>query len=97
MPDQPYKVIVYSKPNCVQCNYVKRWLRDRGLEFETFDVTTPEGEKGLRKLRKWEYQQAPVTVIRYRETHRLVEHFAGYSITKLEQYFPKDKFPRIKK
>ncbi|ANA86444.1 thioredoxin domain [Gordonia phage OneUp] len=94
---QPYKIIVYSKPACVQCNAVKKWLDERQIAYETFDVTTDDGAEGFAKITGWGYQQVPVTVVRDTESNELVEHFGGNAVTKLLGYFPKDQFPRIKK
>ena len=32
------KIIVYSKPNCNRCEFVKRYLTDKGIEFEEINV-----------------------------------------------------------
>ena len=53
-------VIVYSNPNCVQCEQTKRYLKSKGVEFEAKMIQdSPEinsliAEKG--------YQSAPVVV-----------------------------------
>ena len=30
---------VYSKPNCVQCTATKTYLTNKGIEFDTIDIT----------------------------------------------------------
>lgn len=36
------KVTVYSKPNCVACDATKRYLTDKGIEFDVVDVMADE-------------------------------------------------------
>lgn len=51
-------IIVYSKPNCVQCDATYRALDKHGLEYEVIDVTSdPEA---LQTVKALGYQQAPV-------------------------------------
>jgi len=33
------KVLVYSKPQCVQCDQTKRYLKRQGVEYDEIDVT----------------------------------------------------------
>lgn len=33
------KVKVFSTPNCTQCDRVKKFLTEKGVQFDTFDVT----------------------------------------------------------
>jgi glutaredoxin-like protein NrdH len=32
-------VTVYSKPNCVQCTATKTYLTNKGIDFNTVDIT----------------------------------------------------------
>lgn len=32
-------ITVYSKPNCMQCMYTKKYLTEHDIEFNTIDVT----------------------------------------------------------
>lgn len=96
MAEQEYSVVIYTLPSCVQCNAEKKWFSRRGIEFESFDVSSEEGEKGRRKIKNWLYSAAPVTVIRNAKSRRLIEHFGGWQISKAEKYFPKDKYPVVK-
>jgi glutaredoxin-like protein NrdH len=49
-------VIVYTKPNCVQCDATKRTLDKIGVAYDTIDATTDEAvydmliEKGFRAM-----------------------------------------------
>lgn len=87
MSEPELQVIVYSKPGCVQCTSTKRWLTRRGVEYETFDVTTEDGAKGLRKIERWNYTSLPVVHIR--KNGRSWKHFSGYQISILDELFPK--------
>lgn len=54
------KVVVYTKPNCQQCNFVKNFLTNWNVPFETEDVT--ENEKALNYIKSLGITQMPVTV-----------------------------------
>ena len=51
-------VIVYTKPNCVQCNMTKKRLEDRGIPYATVDIT--QDPDALDKLISQGFQAAPV-------------------------------------
>lgn len=51
-------ILVYSKPNCVQCSATMRTLRKHGLEFTEIDLT--EDPEALETVKALGYQQAPV-------------------------------------
>lgn len=52
---------VYSKPNCKQCEFAKKYLRDKGVEFKEIDVL--QDEEALTMLRDNGYAQMPVVDI----------------------------------
>ena len=54
-------IIVYSKPNCVRCEMVKRYLNDKGVKFEEIDVF--KDAEALAMLRDKGLSQMPVVVI----------------------------------
>ena len=49
---------VYSKPNCMACNFSKKYLEDRGVEFEEIDVF--KNAEALAMLRDEGFSQMPV-------------------------------------
>ena len=51
-------ITVYSKPNCMQCEFAKKYLNDKGVKFEEIDVF--KDEKALATLRDAGYSQMPV-------------------------------------
>ena len=54
-------ITVYSKPGCVQCTAVKRWLDKRGIEYRMVDVTqSPDDADAIRALG---YSSVPVTIV----------------------------------
>ena len=54
-------VTVYSKPNCMACNFTKKYLNDKGVKFEEIDVL--KDAESLAMLRDEGYSQMPVVVI----------------------------------
>ena len=52
---------VYSKPNCMACNFTKKYLNDKGVKFEEIDVFKDEG--ALAMLRDKGFSQMPVVSI----------------------------------
>ena len=52
---------VYSKPNCVKCEFTKKYLTDKGIEFEEIDVF--ENAEALQMLRDKGYSEMPVVDI----------------------------------
>lgn len=53
-------VTVYTKPNCMQCNFTKKYLTEKEIEFQTIDVT--ESEEALAKVKGMGFQAVPVIV-----------------------------------
>ena len=51
-------ITVYSKPNCMQCEFAKKYLKDKGVDFKEINVF--EDEKALTMLRDAGYAQLPV-------------------------------------
>ncbi|SLE84154.1 Glutaredoxin-like protein NrdH [Mycobacteroides abscessus subsp. massiliense] len=63
-------VIVYSKPQCVQCNATYKALDKAGIEYKVIDITeVPEAREYVLSLG---YLQAPVVVAGE-------EHWSGFS------------------
>lgn len=54
-------ITVYSKPNCMQCEFSKKKLDGLGLSYETIDVTVTEGMVDFIK-EKYNAQQLPLIV-----------------------------------
>lgn len=54
------KITVYSKPNCMQCNFTKKYLKECDIAFEEIDVT--QDEVALNKIKEMGYQAVPVVV-----------------------------------
>lgn len=53
-------VTVYTKPNCMQCNFTKKYLSEKEIEFQTIDIT--ESEEALAKVKGMGFQAVPVIV-----------------------------------
>ncbi len=54
------KIIVYSKPGCMQCNFTKKYLTDKNVEFEVRDVEA--SDKALEEVKSLGFQSLPVIV-----------------------------------
>ena len=54
-------ITIYSKPNCMACNFSKKYLTDKGVEFEEIDVF--KNAEALAMLRDKGFSQMPVVVI----------------------------------
>ena len=54
-------ITIYSKPNCMACNFSKKYLEDKGVQFEEIDVF--EDAEALAMLRDKGFSQMPVVSI----------------------------------
>lgn len=55
------EVIVYSKPNCMQCEFTKRWLHENGIPYTAYDVT--KDERCVNRVIQLGYQNLPVVYV----------------------------------
>ena len=51
-------ITIYSKPNCMACNFSKKYLEDKGVEFKEINVF--EDAEALAMLRDKGFSQMPV-------------------------------------
>ncbi|MGX7075330.1 glutaredoxin-like protein NrdH [Globicatella sanguinis] len=70
-------VTVYSKPNCMQCNFTKKFLEDNSVEYTMIDVY--ENEDALNKIKEMGFQSLPVVEIEGEEP------FFGFRPDRLEK------------
>ena len=49
---------VYSKPNCMQCSFAKKYLDNKGVPFKEIDVF--KDKEALAMLRDKGFSQMPV-------------------------------------
>ncbi|WP_448667495.1 glutaredoxin-like protein NrdH [Aerococcus viridans] len=54
------KVTVYSKADCMQCNFTKKWLKERNIPYKELNVE--EDDNALSKIKEMGYQAVPVIV-----------------------------------
>lgn len=54
-------VILYSKPNCMQCNFTKQFFEDNNISYELKDVSLSEAV--LEEVKNMGFQSLPVVVI----------------------------------
>lgn len=69
-------VILYSKPNCMQCNFTKKFLEDKNIPFEVRDVM--ESQEALEEVKSLGFASLPVVVIDGQEP------FSGFRPDRLE-------------
>lgn len=54
-------ITVYTKPNCMQCEFTKRYLDESGVKYSTVDVT--QDEVALQMLKLHKHQGVPVVAV----------------------------------
>lgn len=59
--EQMKQVTVYSKPNCMQCEFTKKFLFDNNIEYTAIDVY--EDEQALNHIKELGFQSLPVVEI----------------------------------
>lgn len=55
------KITVYSKPNCMQCDFTKKYLDDKGINYATLDVFSDED--ALNRIKSMGFQSLPVVEV----------------------------------
>ncbi|SFH65160.1 glutaredoxin-like protein NrdH [Pisciglobus halotolerans] len=51
-------VVVYSKPNCMQCNFTKKYLDDKGIAYESKDIMA--SQEALEEVQELGFSSVPV-------------------------------------
>ena len=72
-------VIVFSKPNCVQCTATYRALDKHGIAYKVVDLT--QDPAALEELKSLGHQQAPVVKAGK-------EHWGGFRPDKIKAIAP---------
>lgn len=80
-------ITVYSKPQCVQCTGVKRWLDKRGIKYAEVDVSKSPDD--LAAIKALGYTGVPVTIVSGREAG-LDLHWYGLDVNNLAKYTTKE-------
>ncbi|KAA8677276.1 glutaredoxin-like protein NrdH [Vibrio gigantis] len=62
-------IVVYSKPQCVQCTATVKALQSKGIEHTVVDLTLDEA--AMERIQSMGYRQAPVVVANDR-------HWSGF-------------------
>ncbi|MGB3161233.1 glutaredoxin-like protein NrdH [Carnobacterium sp.] len=58
-------ITVYSKPNCMQCNFTKKYLDDKGINYTLKDIF--ESEVALDEVKELGFTSVPVISVEGRE------------------------------
>ncbi len=53
-------IIIYSKPDCVQCNATYRAFDKQGIDYQVIDLT--QNQQALNHVKSLGYQQVPVII-----------------------------------
>lgn len=51
-------IVIYSKPNCMQCNFTKKYLDDKGVNYKIKDIF--ESEEALAEVQQLGFSSVPV-------------------------------------
>lgn len=70
-------VTVYSKQNCMQCNFTKRFLNEHNIPFQTKDVE--EDQEALQEVKELGFSSLPVILAKGQKA------FHGFHPDKLKQ------------
>ncbi|CAI1120624.1 glutaredoxin-like protein NrdH [Serratia marcescens] len=54
-------IIIYSKPDCVQCNATYRAFDKQGIDYQVIDLT--QDQQALNHVKSLGYQQVPVIIV----------------------------------
>lgn len=54
-------ITIYSKPNCMQCDYTKRWLEENKIPYQSIDVM--QDDQALSDLQKHGFSGVPVVAV----------------------------------
>lgn len=68
------KPIVYTKSNCMACNFTKKWLIEHNVEFTSVNIE--DNETAKLAVKEMGYQAVPVIVVGD-------EHWHGFQPDKL--------------
>ncbi len=67
-------VVVYSKPDCMQCEQTKKYLTKKGVDYSVVDISVDA--EALEKVKSLGYRAAPVVVAGD-------DHWSGFNMSKL--------------
>lgn len=77
-------ITVYSKPDCRQCDFTKKWLDRAGVEYRVIDISLPENAEVLEAIKELGYAGAPVVIVS--EFTELDTHWYGFNVGMLETH-----------
>ena len=57
------EAVVWSLPNCVQCNRTMEWLEKEGVPYTMMDLTDPEHSEDLNEFKMAGHSSAPIVEV----------------------------------
>ena len=69
---------VYSKPNCMQCNFTKKYLEDKGIEFKEINIM--DNPESVEELKLYGFNSMPVVA-----NGSLDDAWSGFRPERLEE------------
>lgn len=77
-------ITVYSKPQCVQCDYTYKVLDTKEATYTSHNIT--EDAAALEQVKELGYLAAPVVTVRDSESGQIVEHWSGFRPDLISKY-----------
>ena len=71
-------ITVYSKPNCMQCNFTKKYLEAKGAEFE--EINAADKPEAIDELKLYGFNSMPVVA-----NGSLDDAWSGFRPERLEE------------
>ena len=73
-------VTIYTKPGCIQCEYTEKFLHEKRIVFEMFDVSV--NKNALAELQEIGITEMPYVSVMYADG--TPDHWTGYRREKLK-------------
>lgn len=78
-----HTITVYSKPECVQCDWTYKLLDKADKSYDSFDVTADES--AMQAVKDLGYLAAPVVVVKD-GAGAVTEHWSGFQPPMINKY-----------
>jgi glutaredoxin 3 len=85
-------VVVWAKEGCHYCGEVKQYLQDKGINYETIDVTHYDERRDILEI-KYGVRHVPVVEIGQGEVYEGVTKVGIEHLEKVLEKFNKSRIP----